>query len=53
MTSPLLKERLTTNAQCVNSATPAVLNAAHLRLPKKKRVEEDPDLEIWLTPSTE
>jgi hypothetical protein len=53
MTSPLLKERLMTNAQCVNSTTPATLNAAHLRLQKRKHVAGDPDLEIWLMPSIE
>jgi hypothetical protein len=52
MMSPLLQERLTTNTQCVNSATPVALNAALFRMQKKKRVVGDPDHEIWLTPST-
>jgi hypothetical protein len=30
-----------------------MLNAAHLRLQKKKHVAGDPDLKIWLMLSTE
>jgi hypothetical protein len=53
MTSPQSWEKLTSNDNFVNSATPPVLNVAHLRLQKKKHVAGDPDLEIWLTPSIE
>jgi hypothetical protein len=53
MTSPQLREKLTSNGNFANSVTPTMPNAVNMRLKKKKHVAGDPDLEIWLTPLTE
>jgi hypothetical protein len=53
MTSPQSQEKLTSNGNFTNSVMPTAPNAVNMRLKKKKRVVGDPDLEIWLTPSTE
>jgi hypothetical protein len=52
MTSPQSWEKLTSNGNFANSVTPTALNTVSMRLKKKKHVTGDPDLEIWLTPST-
>jgi hypothetical protein len=52
MTSPQSWEKLMSNGNFVNSITPITPNAVGMRLKKKKHVAGDPDLEIWLTPST-
>jgi hypothetical protein len=53
MTSPQSREKLTNNGNSTNSVTPTASNTVSMRLKKKKHVAGDPDLEIWLTPSTE
>jgi hypothetical protein len=53
MTSPQSREKLTSNDNFMNSVTLTTPNAVGMRLKKKKHVTGDPDLEIWLTPSTE
>jgi hypothetical protein len=52
MMSPQSWEKLTSNGNFVNNVTSTAPNAVSMRL-KKKRVAGDPDLEIWLMPSTE
>jgi hypothetical protein len=51
MTSLQSREKLTSNGNFANNIMPTALNAVSMRL--KKHVTGDPDLEIWLTPSTE
>jgi hypothetical protein len=53
MTSPQLWEKMTSNGNFANSVTLTAPNAISMRQMKKKHVVGDPDLEIWLTPSTE
>jgi hypothetical protein len=52
-TSPQSWEKLTSNGNFTNSVTPIAPNAVSMRLKKKKHVAGDPNLEIWLMPSTE
>jgi hypothetical protein len=52
MTSPQSWEKLTSNGNFTNSITPTTLNAVSMRQQKKKHIAGDPDLKIWLTPST-
>jgi hypothetical protein len=53
MTNPQSWEKLTSNGNFTNSVTSTEPNAVIRRLKKKKHVAGEPDLEIWLTPSTE
>jgi hypothetical protein len=53
MTSPQSWEKLTSNGNFTNSVMLTVPNAVGTRPKKKKHIVEDPDLEIWLRPSTE
>jgi hypothetical protein len=53
MMSPQSREKLTSNGNFTNSVTPIAPNAVGTRSKKKKHVAGDPNLEIWLTPSTE
>jgi hypothetical protein len=53
MTSPQSWEKLTSNGNFANSVMPTAPNAVSMRLKKKKHIAGDPDLGIWLTPSTE
>jgi hypothetical protein len=52
-TSPQSWEKLTSNGNFTNSVTLTTPNDVIRRLNKKKHVAGDPDLETWLTPSTE
>jgi hypothetical protein len=52
MMSPQSWEKLLSNDNFTNSVMPTAPTAVSLRL-KKKHVAGDPDLKIWLTPSTE
>jgi hypothetical protein len=53
MTSPQSWEKLTSNSNFTNSVTLTTPNAVSMRPKKKKHVAGDPNLRIWLTPSTE
>jgi hypothetical protein len=53
MMSPQSWEKLMSNGSFKNSVTPIAPNAVIRRLKKKKNITGDPNLEIWLTPSTE
>jgi hypothetical protein len=53
MMSPQSWEKLTSNGNFTNSVTSTAPNAVIRRLKKKNHVAGDPDLETWLTPSTE
>jgi hypothetical protein len=53
MTSPQSWEKLTSNGNFVSSVMPTMPNTIIRRLKKKKHIAGDPNLEIWLTPSTE
>jgi hypothetical protein len=53
MMSPQSWEKLMSNGNFANSIMPTAPNTVGMRLKKKKHIAGDPDLEIWLTASTE
>jgi hypothetical protein len=53
MTSQQSWEKLMSNDNFMNNVMPTVPNAIIRRLKNKKSVEGDPNLKIWLMPSTE
>jgi hypothetical protein len=54
MTSPQSWEKLMSNGNFANSVMLTAPNAVSMRPKKKKKhIAGDPDLKIWLTPSTE